>query len=61
MDFDKLSLFCTFLFLNVKGTREKNKISQIFTKCKDKYADIVLLEETNSTPDIEDTWILIWD
>ena len=47
--------------LNVKGIRERGKREQIFSWCKDKQADIVFLQETFSTGEVEDRWRSMWD
>ena len=52
---------CKIYSLNVKGIRERDKREKIFSWCKDKGADIVFLQETFSTRDIEDRWSSIWE
>ena len=51
---------CQFLTLNVKGIRDKTKRERIFNWCKSKSVDIVCLQETYSSPDIEAKWQLEW-
>lgn len=47
--------------LNVKGIRDACKRERVFAWCKDKKADIVFLQETYSTADVEDRWCSMWD
>ena len=54
-------IHCKMYSLNVRGIRERDKREQIFSWCKDKKADIVFLQETFSTRDIEDRWSSMWD
>ena len=58
---DNSSFNCNFLSLNVKGIRDKLKRESIFTWLKDKKTDIIFLQETYSTKEIEDEWRLSWD
>ena len=46
--------------VNVRGLRERNKRKTIFEWVKKKGGEIVLLQETYSTPDIEDVWRRDW-
>ena len=46
----------TLISLNVRGIREKIKRKRILEWCKNKGGDIVFLQETYSTPDIETRW-----
>lgn len=52
---------CNFLSLNVNGIREKSKREKICIWCKDKGVDIVFLQETYSTIEVEETWKLPWN
>lgn len=61
MDFKKLTLSANFISLNVKGIRDKEKRTNIFRWCKDKYPDVFFLQESFSTPDVEDKWKEMWD
>ena len=54
-------LKCNYLSLNVKGLREKGKRERIFTWCKEKKAEIVFLQETYSSRDVEDKWTAEWN
>ena len=51
---------CKIFSLNVKGIRDRTKRERIFSWCKDKGADVVFLQETFSTKDIEDRWSSMW-
>ena len=55
------SFSCNFLTLNVKGIRDRNKREKIFNWCRSKAADIIFLQETFSTPDVEKKWESLWD
>ena len=55
-----VSIVCNFVSLNVKGIREKSKRQKIFEWCRDKRTDIIFLQETYSTRDIEDNWKQQW-
>ena len=55
------SMDCRMYSLNVKGIRERDKRERIFSWCKDKGADIVFLQETFSTRDVEDRWSSMWE
>ena len=46
--------------INVRGLRDKFKRKTIFDWVKKKGGEIVLLQETYSTPDIEDVWRRDW-
>ena len=45
--------------LNVKGLREKVKRRAIFNYCRER-ADIICLQETHSSSEVEKSWILEW-
>ena len=47
--------------LNVKGIRDSSKRERVFTWCNDKKADVVFLQETYSTVDVEDKWSSLWE
>ena len=51
----------TLLSLNVRGIRDRVKRKNIFEWCKSKGGDIIFLQETYSTLDVEDRWRLDWD
>ena len=48
------------LSLNARGIRDLFKIKSIFTWVKQQKADIIFLQETYSTPDIENEWKFQW-
>ena len=52
---------CNYISLNVKGIREKGKRQRIFAWCKEKKADIVFLQETFSSREVEDKWATEWN
>ena len=52
---------CKFYTLNVKGIRDRSKREGVLSWSKDKAADIVFLQETFSTKDIEGRWSSMWD
>ena len=52
---------CNHISLNVKGIREKGKRQRIFAWCKEEKADIVFLQETFSSRDVEDKWASEWN
>ena len=54
-------LKCNHISLNVKGLREKVKRQRIFAWCREKGADIVFLQETYSTREVEDKWTSEWN
>ena len=56
---EKLNNF-TLLSLNIRGLRERAKRKHIFEWCKIKGGDVIFLQETYSTEDIEENWILEW-
>ena len=47
--------------LNVRGIRERGKRANIFEWCKKKGGDIILLQETYSTEDVENQWKNEWE
>jgi len=51
-----MSTGLTLISLNVRGIREKVKRKRILEWCKNKGGDIVFLQETYSTPDVETRW-----
>ena len=51
----------TLLSLNVRGIRDRVKRKNIFEWCKSKGGDVIFLQETYSTLDVEDRWRLDWD
>ena len=51
----------TLLSVNVRGIRDRNKRKRVFQWAKSKGGDLILLQETYSTPDVEDTWKRDWD
>lgn len=51
----------TLISVNVRGIRDINKRKAIFGWAKSQGGDVVLLQETYSTPDIEDVWRRDWD
>ena len=50
------SIECNFITLNVKSIIDRNKRGNIYSWCIDKCGDIIFLQETFSTPDIERDW-----
>ena len=46
--------------LNARGIRDYFKRKSIFTWVKQQNTDIVFLQETHSTPDIENEWKFQW-
>jgi len=48
------------LSLNVKGIRDKIKRKSIFKWCKDQKADVVFLQETHVTSEVETAFDLDW-
>ena len=46
----------TLISLNVRGVRESIKRKRILEWCKVKGGDIIFLQETYSTPDVETRW-----
>ena len=46
--------------VNVRGIRDSMKRANIFKWCKQKGSDIVFLQETFSSIDIEDNWTIDW-
>ena len=48
------------LSLNARGIRDYSKRKSIFTWVKQQNTDIVFLQETYSTPDIENEWKFQW-
>ena len=54
-------LKCNFISLNVKGIREKHKRDRIFAWSREKRADIVFLQETFSSRDVEEKWATEWN
>ena len=50
----------TLISLNVRGIRERVKRKNIFEWCKMKGGDIVFLQETYSTLDVEGSWETEW-
>ena len=50
----------TLISLNVRGIREKVKRKNIFEWCKVKGGDIIFLQETYSTYEVEKTWETEW-
>ena len=55
-----MSLGLTLISLNVRGMRERDKRTKIFEWCKKKEGDIVFLQETFSTVDVEERWKREW-
>ena len=53
---DIMNTGLTLISLNVRGLREKLKRKRILEWCKNKGGDIVFLQETYSTPDVEIGW-----
>jgi len=51
---------CTFLSLNVRGLRSYSKRTAVFTWLRRKKADIIFLQETYSTLEVENTWKAEW-
>ena len=51
----------TLLTLNVRGIRDNAKRKRILEWCKTKREDIIFLQETYSTPDVEARWRSEWD
>ena len=47
--------------LNVRGLQNKNKRNRIFQYFKSKKYDIILLQETYSTPQDENIWKKKWE
>ena len=56
---NKLNKF-TLISLNVRGLRERAKRKNIFEWCKIKGGDVIFLQETYSTKDVEETWRTEW-
>ena len=52
--------FFKLVSVNVRGIRDKNKRKKVFEWAKDKGGDVVLLQETYSSPDIEEIWKRDW-
>ena len=50
----------TLFSVNVRGIRDKIKRKAIFEWLKEKEGKVILLQETYSTPDIEDVWKQDW-
>ena len=50
----------TFISVNVRSLRDKGKRQNIFEWCKKKEGKIILLQETYSTPDVEEVWKKEW-
>ena len=58
---NKGNLFsCNYLTLNVRGIRDRSKREKMFNWFRSKSIDIIYLQETYSTPDIEKKWQLEW-
>ena len=51
----------TLMSLNVRGIRDRAKRKKVFEWCKGKGSDIILLQETYSTVDVEKRWESDWD
>ena len=51
----------TLISLNVRGIRENVKRKSILEWCKNKRGDIIFLQETYSTPDVEARWRSEWE
>ena len=51
----------TLLSLNVRGIRDRAKRKNVFEWCKSKGSNIVLLQETYSTIEVENMWKSDWD
>ena len=49
------------LTLNVRGIRDRVKRNNIFAWCKSKGGDIIFLQETYSTADVEQLWRSEWE
>ena len=54
--FTKLNLNFGFLSLNVRGIRSFEKRKAVFHWCMKDKADITFLQETYSTPEVENVW-----
>jgi exonuclease III len=49
-----------FLSLNVRGIRSFDKRKALFHWCMKDKADIIFLQETYSTPEVENVWKSQW-
>ena len=58
--FTKLNLNFGFLSLNVRGIRSFDKRKALFHWCMKDKADIIFLQETYSTPEVENVWKSQW-
>ena len=61
MNMDSKNNNLKLISLNVRGIREKNKRKAIFEWCKNKKGDIIMLQETFSTADVENSWKSEWN
>ena len=50
----------SFLSLNVRGLNDNKKRRKIFSWCKKQNTDIVFLQETYSTAEVENIWTNEW-
>ena len=50
----------TLTSVNVRGIRDATKRARVFEWCKEKKSNIVFLQETYSTEDIEEKWKSEW-
>ena len=48
------------ILLNVRGLRSPTKRKALFLGLEQRRNDIVFLQETDSTPDVEDMWRTQW-
>ena len=60
LGFNSRSYF-TLLTLNVRGLRDRIKRKNIFEFCRDKGSNIVFLQETYSTVEVEEKWKSEWN
>ena len=51
----------TLISVNVRGIRDQKKRKNIFEWAKTKKGDVIFLQETYSSPDIEKIWKRDWD
>ena len=60
VELDKMNSNLTFVSLNVRGLRDKVKRRNVLEWCKSKGSNIIFLQETYSTRDVEENWKLDW-
>ena len=60
VELNKMNSNLTFLSLNVRGLRDKVKRRNVLEWCNLKGSNIIFLQETYSTPEVEEHWKLDW-